>query len=85
MRLAILSDIHGNLEALTAVERLLPSLNIDEIICLGDIIGYGADPNPCIEYIRANAKIVVRGNHDAAIVDHSIIDSFTQRAAAAVR
>ncbi len=85
MRLAIFSDIHSNLEALTAAERLLPSLTIDEIVCLGDIVGYGADPNPCVEYIRANAKIVVRGNHDAAVVDPSVIDYFTQRAAAAAR
>jgi putative phosphoesterase len=85
MRLAIISDIHSNLEALTAAERYLPSLNIDEIVCLGDIVGYGSDPNPCIDYIRANVKIIVRGNHDAAVVDPSLINFFTQRAAVAAR
>jgi predicted phosphodiesterase len=85
MRLAIFSDIHSNLEALTAAERHLPSLNIDEIVCLGDIVGYGADPNPCIDYIRANVKITVRGNHDAAVIDPSLINFFTRRAAAAAQ
>jgi predicted phosphodiesterase len=85
MRLAIFSDIHSNLEALTTADRLLTSLNIDEIVCLGDIVGYGADPNPCIEYVRANCKIIVRGNHDYAMVDTSVIASFTHRAAEAAR
>lgn len=85
MRLAIFSDIHSNLEALTAAEHLLPTLHIDEIICLGDIIGYGADPNPCIDYIRTHSKLVVRGNHDAAVVQPSLLNFFSRRAAEAVR
>ena len=85
MRLAIFSDIHSNLEALRAADRLLASLAIDEIVCLGDIVGYGADPNPCIDYVRTNCKIIVRGNHDAAMIKPSLINSFTRRAAEAAR
>jgi len=85
MKLAIISDIHSNLEALIALERYLSALDVDEIISLGDIVGYGADPNPCIDFIRANVAISVRGNHDAAVTDPSLINFFTQRAAVAAR
>jgi len=61
----ILSDIHGNLEALDAV--LADAKGIyDRILCLGDLAGYGADPNAVIEWARANATSIVRGNHDKA-------------------
>ena len=51
MRIAILSDIHGNLEALTTIINYIEDDNIDEIYCLGDIVGYGSNPNECIEII----------------------------------
>ncbi|MEE8219891.1 MAG: metallophosphoesterase family protein, partial [bacterium] len=47
MRIAILSDIHGNLEALEAVLEHLSGESVDRVVCLGDLVGYGADPNPC--------------------------------------
>ena len=65
MRLAILGDIHGNLEALRAVLRELDSQDIDQILCTGDIVGYGASPGPCIDLIREREIPSVRGNHDA--------------------
>lgn len=80
MRLAIISDIHGNLEALTAALELIDSRGVDEIICLGDIVGYGANPNECLDLIRQRCMVILLGNHDAAAVDLSIANSFTMNA-----
>lgn len=69
MRLAIFSDIHGNLEALEAFVAHAAQQHIDRYMCLGDIVGYGANPNECIDLIRSLPKInLVLGNHDAAAV-----------------
>ncbi len=65
MRIAVIADIHANSEALQAVLGRIAELAVDEIVCLGDIVGYNANPNECVDTIR-NAKIVsVLGNHDA--------------------
>ena len=64
MRYLILSDIHANWEALQAV--LGSAGEYDQIICLGDLVGYGADPNAVTEWVRAKVAVVVRGNHDRA-------------------
>ncbi len=61
----ILSDIHSNVEALEAVMADAAG-RYDSILCLGDLVGYGADPNPVTEWVRANTQMVVRGNHDKA-------------------
>ena len=65
MRSLILSDIHANWEALEAVLSDATE-KYDRILCCGDIVGYGADPNRVVEWVRANAASVVRGNHDKA-------------------
>ncbi len=65
MRYLVLSDIHSNWEALQDVLRDAEGL-YEEICCLGDIVGYGADPNPVIEWVRENVPQVIRGNHDKA-------------------
>ena len=65
LRYLILSDIHGNWEALEAVVESAAN-EYDRILCLGDIVGYGADPNAVTEWVRTNAAVVVRGNHDRA-------------------
>jgi len=80
VRLAIISDIHGNLEALTAALELIDSRGVDEIICLGDVVGYGANPNECLDLIRQRCMVILLGNHDAAAVDLSIANSFTMNA-----
>ncbi len=67
MRIAIISDIHSNLEALTKAFEIIDTKNVDEIVCLGDIVGYGANPNECVELIRKRVKYVVMGNHDYAV------------------
>ena len=65
MRYLIISDIHANREALEAVLDDA-SGKYDEIFCCGDVVGYGADPNWAIEWVRAKSKLTVRGNHDKA-------------------
>lgn len=69
MRYAFISDIHANLEALEAVFDDIDKNNIDEVICLGDIVGYGANPNECTELVLKRCPITLLGNHDAAAVD----------------
>jgi len=68
MRIAIISDIHGNLEALEAVLADIETQHIDENLCLGDIVGYGVSPNECLELVKAKCPLVLLGNHDAAAV-----------------
>jgi len=65
VRYLILSDLHANLQALDAVVAETTG-RYDQALCCGDLIGYGADPNPIVEWVRANCKQVVRGNHDKA-------------------
>ena len=65
MRYLILSDIHANWEALDAVLSQAAS-RYDRILCCGDVVGYGADPDPVTEWVRANVETIVRGNHDKA-------------------
>jgi diadenosine tetraphosphatase ApaH/serine/threonine PP2A family protein phosphatase len=66
MRYGILADIHGNLEALDAVLAHLHDAGASAYLCLGDIVGYGADPNACCERLRALRAQCVVGNHDLA-------------------
>lgn len=66
-RRAIISDVHGNLPALEAVLADIQTQNVGDIVCLGDICGYGPQPIECIERVRAAAKWVLLGNHDEAI------------------
>ena len=67
MRTAILTDIHANLEALTACISAAEAQKIDRLVCLGDTVGYGADPNAACELVRARCDFAVLGNHDAAV------------------
>ena len=68
MRYGIISDIHGNREALEASLAVLYSAGVDRIACLGDVVGYGAEPDECCDIVRAHADLAVVGNHDAAAV-----------------
>lgn len=67
MRYGIISDIHGNIEALNASLKSLETESIDEYVCLGDIVGYGANPEECVQLVRETVKISILGNHDAAV------------------
>ena len=64
MRRALISDIHGNLEALEAVLDDIKAQGISEIYCLGDIIGYGPNPRECIDLVMENCQVTLLGNHD---------------------
>ena len=65
--IAIVSDIHGNLEALQAVLADIERREIDEIVCLGDVIGYGPDPEFCVDLVLGHARWCLMGNHDEAL------------------
>jgi diadenosine tetraphosphatase ApaH/serine/threonine PP2A family protein phosphatase len=67
MRIGIFSDVHANIEALTAVMTAFAGENIDEYVCIGDTVGYGASPNECCDIVRKVAKFTILGNHDAAV------------------
>jgi diadenosine tetraphosphatase ApaH/serine/threonine PP2A family protein phosphatase len=82
VRYAILSDVHANLESLeVALARLAPA---DGVLCLGDIVGYGPNPNECVAKIRERASETVLGNHDVAAVDNFGLEYFNQAARAAI-
>jgi predicted phosphodiesterase len=68
MKRAIISDIHGNFEALSAVMEKITECNIDEIVCLGDIIGYGPDPLRCLDVVMERCHLTILGNHDQASI-----------------
>ncbi|MGI9516022.1 MAG: metallophosphoesterase family protein [Pirellulaceae bacterium] len=65
---ALISDIHANLEALSAVLSHIKDQAIDEIVCLGDVIGYGPDPLACLDAVMDNCQLTILGNHDQAAI-----------------
>jgi predicted phosphodiesterase len=67
MRIAVLSDIHGNRQAFEAVLAEVAEAAVDEVWCLGDMVGYGADPDACCELAAANCNLCLVGNHDLAV------------------
>jgi predicted phosphodiesterase len=85
MRLAILSDIHANLPALEAVLEHVEDTGVEELWCLGDVVGYGADPDRCTELVRERCDMSLVGNHDLAVLGELDISSFSPAAAEAVR
>jgi predicted phosphodiesterase len=84
MRYAILGDIHSNLSALHVVMEAIRSEGVDQILSVGDVVGYGAAPSECIQILRENAVVAVMGNHDAAVVGELDTIFFNQHARAAV-
>ena len=85
MRFGIFADVHGNLQALQAVISTLDQQRTDMLFCVGDIVGYGADPGSCVDLIRNKKIISVAGNHDWAVVDKMDISYFNPIAKRAVR
>jgi diadenosine tetraphosphatase ApaH/serine/threonine PP2A family protein phosphatase len=82
VRYAILSDVHGNLEALQAVLADADQW-ADAVLCLGDVVGYGADPGPCVEILGARARQIVAGNHEHAVTGQIALGWFNDNARAA--
>ncbi|HEV7614653.1 MAG TPA: metallophosphoesterase family protein [Solirubrobacterales bacterium] len=84
MRVAVLSDVHSNQPALEAVMTAVDEAGLDEVWCLGDVVGYGAQPDACADLIRERCQICLVGNHDLATLGGLDISSFSETAAAAV-
>ena len=85
MRVAVVSDIHGNYHALEAVLAEVLSEAPDEIWCLGDVVGYGPDPNRCCAAVERHANLCLAGNHDLAVLGALTVEDFNGDAAVAVR
>ena len=85
MRTAILSDIHANLPAFEAVLAEVEKASPDEVWCLGDVVGYGAQPDDCAKLAADRCDLCLAGNHDLAVLGDLDISSFSPAAASAVR
>ncbi|MGI8632972.1 MAG: metallophosphoesterase family protein [Solirubrobacterales bacterium] len=83
MRIAVLSDIHANLPAFEAVLAAIDDVGIEERWCLGDIVGYGAQPDACARLAEDRCEVVLAGNHDLAALHEIDITTFSSAAAAA--
>jgi len=84
VRVGIFSDVHANLEALEIVLKAIEYENVDKTICVGDLVGYGPDPNQCIEKVMEIADIVVAGNHDYAACGMLSTEYFNEYAKMAI-
>jgi diadenosine tetraphosphatase ApaH/serine/threonine PP2A family protein phosphatase len=85
MRVAICSDIHGNRQGFEAVIAAAEAAGADELWCLGDLVGYGAEPDACVDLAARHCAICLAGNHDLAVVDVLSLDEFSRGAALAAR
>ncbi|MBW3593734.1 MAG: metallophosphatase family protein [Actinobacteria bacterium] len=85
MRIAVVSDIHGNVHALQAVLAAIEEDAVDEIWCLGDLVGYGPDPNACCTLVAERTMLSLIGNHDLAVLGRLDIEEFSPDAAASAR
>jgi predicted phosphodiesterase len=85
VRLAILSDIHSNLPAFEAVLGAVSEADVDEVWCLGDVVGYGGQPNECTQIAQERCDLCLVGNHDLAVLGELEVSAFSPAAAAAVQ
>jgi predicted phosphodiesterase len=83
MRIALLSDVHGNLPAFEAVLADVRSEGVDAVWCLGDLVGYGAQPDACVALAREHCDVCLAGNHDLVVTEEISIAEFSPSAAAA--
>lgn len=84
MRYAVFADIHGNLEALQAALEYTQKHSLSHYLVLGDSVGYGANPNECLEWSFENAEFHVIGNHEEAVIDEELRFSFHDWARVAI-
>lgn len=80
MLVAVLTDIHGNRQALEAVLADADAAEVREVWCLGDVVGYGADPNDCCALVRERARVCLAGNHDLAVTGQIDTEDFARGA-----
>jgi diadenosine tetraphosphatase ApaH/serine/threonine PP2A family protein phosphatase len=85
LRIALISDVHGNLPALQAVLDDVAEAGVDETWCLGDLVGYGAQPDECVALAREACEVCLVGNHDLVVLDKLDINTFSLNAALAAR
>lgn len=85
MRVAVVSDIHGNRQAFEAVLDEIEASDCEEMWCLGDLVGYGADPDACVELARAHAAVCLAGNHDLAVTGALSLEEFSRGASIAAQ
>jgi diadenosine tetraphosphatase ApaH/serine/threonine PP2A family protein phosphatase len=84
LRAAVLSDVHSNQPALEAVLEAVAEAGVEETWCLGDVVGYGAQPDACADLVERHCDLCLAGNHDLAALGTLDISSFSEAAAAAV-
>jgi len=85
MKYAIIGDIHANLEALNAVLEKAAEAGVDKYLCIGDIVGYNANPSECVDLVRSlNPEVVTKGNHDEQASSDSELVGFNPQAAMAI-
>jgi predicted phosphodiesterase len=84
VKYAVISDLHANAEALSAVLACIERDGVDEILCLGDIVGYAASPNECVRLLRATGARSIAGNHDRAAAGVKDLVDFGERARRAI-
>jgi diadenosine tetraphosphatase ApaH/serine/threonine PP2A family protein phosphatase len=85
MRIALLSDVHGNLPAFEAVLGDVEDESVEEVWCLGDLVGYGAQPDDCVQLARDRCDLSLAGNHDLVVTGDIPISDFSASAAAAAK
>jgi diadenosine tetraphosphatase ApaH/serine/threonine PP2A family protein phosphatase len=85
MRVALVSDIHGNRHAFEAVLEAIEKSACEEVWCLGDLVGYGADPDACVALARDHAAVCLAGNHDLGVRGSLPLEQFSRGAALAAR
>lgn len=84
MRVAVIADIHSNLAALEAGLDSIEQAGIEEVWCLGDVVGYGPEPDACADLVRERCSLCLAGNHDLAVLGELDIEAFSESAATAV-
>jgi diadenosine tetraphosphatase ApaH/serine/threonine PP2A family protein phosphatase len=84
VRVAVITDVHANLPALEAVLEATAAAGVDETWCLGDVLGYGVEPDACADLVRERCDVCLAGNHDIAVLGGLDIAAFSEAAAVAV-
>ena len=84
LRVAVIADIHANLAALEACLESIDEAGVEEVWCLGDVLGYGPEPDSCADLVREKCSLCLAGNHDLAVLGELDIEAFSETAAAAV-
>lgn len=84
MSYAVISDVHSNLHALTAAFDDIKKRNVDEVFFIGDAVGYGPQPDKCIDLLKKNCKVLLAGNHDWAVIGYTDVEYFNEYAMKAV-